>query len=57
MKGMFGDDPYIRAMEAKAKSVNEKRGSGLGILPATGVMIGHQTEGSIPIKPNNFYGD
>lgn len=56
MKGMFGEDPYIKAMEAKADSVNKKRGSGLGILP-TGVMVGCAEEKSLPVKPNTFYGD
>ncbi|MEQ8687685.1 MAG: nucleotidyltransferase [Imperialibacter sp.] len=57
MKGMFGEDPYIRAMEAKADSVNQKReNGGLGIL-STGVMVDRAVEKSLPVKPNTFYGD
>jgi len=56
MKGMFGENPYIKAMEAKADVVNKRRGNGLGILPS-GVMIGHKIEKSLPVKPNTFYGD
>ena len=56
MKGMFGEDPYIKAMEEKALTMNQKRGNGLSILP-TGVIVGHEVEKSIPVKPNTFYGD
>ena len=56
MKGMFGEDPYIKAIEAKADSVNKRRGNGLGILP-TGLMVGCAEEKSLPVKPNTFYGD
>lgn len=56
MKGMFGEDPYIKAMEARAESVNQKRNAGLGILP-TGVMVDREVEKSLPVKRNTFYGD
>ncbi|KYG81647.1 hypothetical protein EV198_1854 [Roseivirga ehrenbergii] len=56
MKGMFGNDPYIKAMEARAETVNQKRGNGLGIL-ATGVMVDRAVEKSLPVMPNTFYGD
>lgn len=57
MKGMFGEDPYLRAMEAKADSMNQKRqNEGLGILP-TGIMVDRVVEKSLPVKKNTFYGD
>lgn len=56
MKGMFGDDPYNRVMEAKAERVNQKRATGLSILP-TGILSGKKVPQSIPVKRNTFYGD
>ncbi|PIB34972.1 hypothetical protein BFP72_05985 [Reichenbachiella sp. 5M10] len=56
MKGMFGEDSYIKAMEAKADMVNKRRGQGLAILPS-GIMIDSHAEKSLPVKPNTFYGD
>ncbi|WP_420583113.1 nucleotidyltransferase [Reichenbachiella sp.] len=56
MKGMFGEEPYIKAMDAKANEVNHRRGNGLGILPS-GIMVGKESKESLPIKPNTFYGD
>lgn len=53
---MFGADPFIKAMEAKAERVNQKRGNGLGILP-TGIIVSSEIEKSLPVKLNNFYGD
>jgi hypothetical protein len=56
MKGMFGEDPFIKAMEAKSATVNQRRNNGLAILP-TGVIVGNKIENSLPVKPNTFYGD
>ncbi|NJN27756.1 MAG: nucleotidyltransferase [Cyclobacteriaceae bacterium] len=56
MKGMFGNEPYVKAMEAKAETMNHKRGNGLGILPS-GVLVDRAVEKSLPVKDNTFYGD
>ncbi len=56
MKGMFGEDSYIKTMEAKADTINKRRGNGLGILPS-GIIVGNEIEKSLPVKPNTFYGD
>jgi len=56
MKGMFGEDPYVKTIEARADSVNQRRGNGLAILPS-GVMVGNKVEKGLPVKPNTFYGD
>lgn len=56
MKGMFGDEPYIKAMEARAEAMNQKRANGLGILPS-GMLVDRAIEKSLPVKPNTFYGD
>jgi len=56
IKGMFGEDSYIKAMEAKADTVNKQRDNGLGILPS-GILIGNEIKTKLPVKPNNFYGD
>lgn len=56
MKGMFGEESYINAIKAKADTVNSLRGNGLSIL-SSGIMVGQTTKKSLPVKPNNFYGD
>lgn len=56
MKGMFGEEPYLGAISSKADKVNDLRGNGLSVL-SSGVMIGQASAKSLPVKPNNFYGD
>lgn len=58
MKGLFGDDLFVKAQGSQAMEIERSRKSNaLGVTTGTGVLTSTSSLGSIPIKNNTFFGE
>src|SRR5690606_21239341 len=58
MKGLFGDDLFVKAQANQAMEIERSRKSNtLGVATGTGILTSARALGSTPIKNNTFFGE
>ena len=58
LRDLFGKERVDSAIEYQAKAFGSMRESGnLGVEKATGIITSVKSAGTVPVRPNNFYGE